>query len=73
MEHKWSIFFTLIKQLLFIDCPESGPGPPGPGSGPVRGWTGPDFVGSGPGGDWTGPWGRTQVGPGPDLNFSINK
>ena len=36
-------------------------------SGPVRGWTGPNFVGPGPGGEWTGLWGRTRVGPGPDL------
>ena len=40
-------------------------------SGPVRGWTGPNFEGPGPGGEWTGPWGRTQVGPEPDLNFTL--
>ena len=54
-----------------VDCLKSGPGPRGPGSGPVRSGPAPDFVGPGPGGEWTRPWGRTGVGPGPNLYFQF--
>ena len=40
-------------------------------SGPVRSGPAPNFVGPGPGGEWTGPWGRTGVGPGPNLYFQF--